>query len=506
MDTNVQTCSPRRAWALSLPPLGIALVWAGYLAVGQAAWPEVNPRVNGENSQAVALLREGKPEEAIRILSPLKEKIRDLRDPKAEARVDFNWGKANELVGKPAEALAGYKASLSADPSFESAPRAAFAIIGKPDSAIDGLLEAVGLLATLIEQGSLSLVEEQLQSFLVRGAWKDDPRYCVLLWELIDYLAQSMVTPKEFAARWDPLLQQESGAADSVSNKLKEQIRQAYGGRLLYEVYAPGSAKPPLLLGYRGGMDAGNRLSKEWGEVVDGNKRFSALLLAAADGWLIQGEDRKALWDYNLAWGLLPDDSDVVLRLANVLLEFRKTDDSSPDQLSESERKRVLGDLVEDLFHSKGRAYQEGNWQVILRLHTVLGTIYERQMELGDPAASEKARWHFEHALEAQKYVATAPAPNLHLKLARVYLELGMNDEAKAQASEARKQFKMIDRLEQADSARLFLDNLKNGTPIEVRGADVRPLGSSSVEILKDGGLFKGKEEGRQPSAAQDSQ
>ena len=81
-----------------------------------------------------------------------------------------------------------------------------------------------------------------------------------------------------------------------------------------------------------------------------------------------------------------------------------------------------LNQFIRTLFMTKGEAYKSEDWLNILRLHTILGTIYTRQKKWGTYADPEGALFLFEHAMQAeQRYRSQHPefprSPGLYAQL-----------------------------------------------------------------------------------------
>jgi hypothetical protein len=128
--------------------------------------------------------------------------------------------------------------------------------------------------------------------------------------------------------------------------------------------------------------------------------------------------DADALSRYALAWSVNRGDVSAALYAADVLMEHGSDED--PHGL-------LLNRFIEKLFTSKGEAYKSEDWLNILRLHTVLGTIYSRQKQWGTAGDPRSARFQFEHALQAeQRYRSQHPefprSPGLYAQLGEVYM------------------------------------------------------------------------------------
>jgi hypothetical protein len=119
------------------------------------------------------------------------------------------------------------------------------------------------------------------------------------------------------------------------------------------------------------------------------------------------------------AW-LLDRDPDNALATASVLEAHPELRTGPP---------RVLDLLIRTLFETKGDAYARRDWPTIVRLHTILGGIFEQQGRWGPQHGPEGALFQWEHAAAAsvqarREQPAFGASPGVDLHLAECYRRL----------------------------------------------------------------------------------
>ena len=356
-------------------------------------------RLLAQNNLGALLLRQGKTKEAIEVLQTMSY----LAVATSERYVyTYNTARAFEQAGDPASAFKLYAEALFIQPGFEPAIEGAFRVAWK--SGPQGRAAAADLARRLIDRGQAERVAPRLHESL--KVWAADPQLQQLLAPLVRCYAQLWLDPAAFdKTEWPamvPLVVGPSGLA-------VREIRLAFVGPLkptFYDPYEPGPIRA-----WR---------EEPWVEP------YSLLLRRLGDTYRRRGQFNDALARYALAWSLNRADLEAALYAADLLLEEAQIVD--PDR-------RLLNQFIEKLFESKARAYLSEDWLNILRLHTVLGTIYTRQERWGTPDNPRGALFQFEHALLAEKKSrAKNPkfpeSPGLHTQLANVYVHLNRPGDA----------------------------------------------------------------------------
>lgn len=353
-----------------------------------------------QNNLGILLLRQGKAKEALQVLQEMSY----LKVASSEGYVyAYNTARALEQTGDPTAAFKLYAEALQTQPAFEPAIDGAFRVLWK--SAPQGLSDATYLAQQLIDRGEAERVTPRLRESL--KVWGADPQLQRLLAQLVRCYAELSLDPAAFdKTEWPamvPLIEGPSGRA-------VREIRLAFAGPLeaaFYDRYELGPVRA-------------------WREEPWKAQPYSLLLRRLGDGYRRHGRFDDALARYALAWSLNPEDVEAALYAADLLQEEPKILD--PEN-------RLLNQFIEKLFESKAKAYLGNDWLNILRLHTVLGTIYVRQEKWGTPNSPRGALFQFEHALRAEKeYRAKNPkfpeSPGLHAQLANVYLHLNRRGDA----------------------------------------------------------------------------
>ncbi len=147
---------------------------------------------------------------------------------------------------------------------------------------------------------------------------------------------------------------------------------------------------------------------------------MAGLLKRTGDLFREAGKFREALARYSAAWALAGD-SEAALYAASLLHEQRQLIDSNG---------QLFDHLVQGIFEVKGIQYSKQDWPNILRLHTILGTIFEQEKKWGSESDSHSAIFQWRHAIDAEEQVRRADptfprSPMLYLKLANAYRETG---------------------------------------------------------------------------------
>lgn len=356
-------------------------------------------RVDASNSYGVFLLQQGDAKKAASVLSILREELDGSTDmePAERSRFLYNYGVALERSGRAEEASMVYFQSFELDPGFMPACDAVFRTTGSDSRA--------RVVERLLEEGNLDSARDYLQASFQSGTPESYPDL-VVLWAR--YLTAAKVGPGE---DFRNTLKLPPGWRDGPAGARIGLIEEAYAGEL------------PLVLD----PDQGMLYASFWS---DDKEVFSNLLRMLGEGFLRAGRHREALHSYALAWSSARN-MDAAVDLASLLLAKREKVDPQG---------QVIDQLVSILFAGKGEAYLGGDWPNILRFHTVLGTIFERQDRWGSSGEPRSAIFQWERALQAlQRLEGTADAPDrnlapgLHARLGTAYEAVGRNKEAVSQ-------------------------------------------------------------------------
>jgi len=345
-------------------------------------------RLEAHNSYGVYLLQQGNAGKAAAVLSGAKEISGDV-EPEARSRFLYNYAVALERSGRTQEASEAYQQSFDLDPGFMPACDAVFRTAGPQPRvhAVERLLEA----------GDFDSARRYLRTSFETGPRESYPDL-VVLW--VRYLTAAKIGPGE-----DFRLQ--PNWLDGLAQERMRLVEQSYQGEL------------PLVVD----PEEGRSVTRTWQGSEGSAQAFSDLLRMLGDGFLRDGQAEQALHSYALAWSSAGN-LDAAVDLASLLLIAREKVDPQG---------QVLDRLVSILFEGKGQAYLQEDWPTILRFHTVLGTIFERQGQWGSSGDPRSAVFQWEHALRAQERVQSTEktlVPGLHAHLGTAYEAVGRKDEA----------------------------------------------------------------------------
>jgi len=151
---------------------------------------------------------------------------------------------------------------------------------------------------------------------------------------------------------------------------------------------------------------------RSWREGTEDASVFAHLLKNIGDYYLRKESPDKALARYAAAWSM-DSRPEFALYVASVLRKYRSLD---PER-------RLVNELSDRLFTTKGAANRAGDWASILRLHVILGTIYEQDRMWGPPDNPRSAYWQWSRASLAEQQVHDkdpneTPIPGIHQHLA----------------------------------------------------------------------------------------
>jgi tetratricopeptide (TPR) repeat protein len=307
----------------------------------------------------------------------------------------------------------------------------------------------------LISKGQFELAAHELHSSL--NLWAREPEAQRLLASLVRYYIAAAVGPTEFQQR--ELATLESLGDNMLVRPIKE-IRAAYFGDF----------KPTF------NRSVAAEILPSW-EKSPWREEFARLLKKIGDFYDRQKQPEKALSRFTLAWTLDMQYAESCLYAAAMLL----------DQRERLDRNHVLFDeMINAIFMGKGEAYLGEDWVSILRLHTVLGTIFEKEKRWGPSSDSRSAIFQWEHALRAEEVIRRRdpkfPAqPGLHLGLANAFNHSGRTRDAWEQYLQAADGFVASRNAEEGGSALRTAKALN----IQVGSLDRERLERLQAEVTK---------------------
>jgi tetratricopeptide (TPR) repeat protein len=395
-------------------------------------------RIEAKNGLGVLRLRQGRARDAADLLASVEPQIRESKDFDAIARSRYlyNYATALEKAGSTEKAFARFLEALELDSSFQPACDGAERVANASPPRLR--VEQLGRLSSLlIQKGELSAVREYLLRTLRDGRALSGAPYEDLLVLLVRYWTAAKVGPEDAQKDWLPFLSQDPPWMSPISRDRVARIRTAYATEM-----------PPILDRYRASGYFGL-----WQSPKEAASAFSGFLKMVGDAFLEKGDARTAVSRYALAFSATGN-LDAAVYLAGLLLNQHASLD--PDG-------RMLNEFIGSVFYAKGESYLSDDWPSILRLHTLLGTMFERQSRWGSSGDAQSAIFQWEHAIAALDKVpgrGQGDAPALHAHLAAAYTGGNRKKEALQQYLISAEQYVAAKRPEAAEPLMLRVDAL----------------------------------------------
>jgi tetratricopeptide (TPR) repeat protein len=423
------------------------------IAVGSSAPDDAVRRqvLRAHNDYAAFLLAQGRGRDAQAQLKAISAAMTEPGNARARPRYLYNAGQAAESTGDEDGALAFYQQASALDPSLLSAAQAASRLALASPPGGGGIRSSAELVGSLMRNGALTAAGEHMKQACRKKEWASDPSYTSLATTLAEYLAAAQVDRRAFRREWhDTLLSARAWSGSSAHGVARDRLD---GIIRLYEADLPARVLPAHdCAGFWAWCQAAPHdpipLESQGGHSPAAAISFSRLARVVADDRARAEDRRGALARYALAWSIFPESSEAGLYLASFLIESRDALDP---------RGELLDLFVSQLLHGKGQAYLGRDWPNVLRLHMLLGTIFERRGLWGPAYRIETASFQWEHALRAHERLReTGEAPDLALvpglneKLATAYQRLDRPTDALEQSLRAGEGFAELGQLERA--------------------------------------------------------
>jgi tetratricopeptide (TPR) repeat protein len=371
------------------------------------------------NNLAVFLLKQGDPAKALEAFR--KVDLNTIGAPNLYL-YQYNYGRTLEFNSDLNGAYAHYRDSVTLRPDFVPATEGVSRVMSglKPPPLVD----TAGLADTLVRAGRADTARNLLMRSL--QLWGNEPTASRLLGELVRSYEALHVDPQRFLNEDGPFLQKIEGP--QLKTGISE-MNRAFSGAF------------PSAFGYSAPT------FPYWSQ-SSYREIFGQLLKVVGDAYAGEKEDYvRALACYSNAWVIsrLPEPA---LYSAALIRDHRELDPSG----------QLLNQLIDSLFQEKGNAYARQDWPNILRLHTVLGTIFESQQRWGSPSDPRSAVFQWQHAVQAERMVRQTdskvpPLPLLHLHLANCLVRTGMAPAARPEYLAAAELFLQASDQQQASSA-----------------------------------------------------
>jgi tetratricopeptide (TPR) repeat protein len=357
------------------------------------------PSFKAHNDYGVFLLDRGDVTKAIQIFADGEKNLGSVGDVTA-ARYLHNAGIAYGRDNKLEEALRSYRRAIEKDSIALSADNA-FITLSKFE-APRATREAVSLIDLLLEKDRVGQAAKYIRATLESEGWRNQNAD---LERVVGQFARMAVAAeadhKGIVTHWVPRLKE---LEDKFDGDTEEKIEQLL---LVYE----GSDLPMS-------FDANIEHHFSRWNTPQERSDLSRLLQKSADAAVLASEPKRASERYIAAWKLDPKNLDALTYLANLLMSW-KSDDSE----------RLLNRLTAQLFDAKGSGLASGDDAAQLRLHMVLGSIFEAKGVWGPAEIPATATYHYAAALDAYERLRNSPDtplyPGLHANLAAAYERTG---------------------------------------------------------------------------------
>jgi tetratricopeptide (TPR) repeat protein len=380
--------------------------------------PSGRPALDARNAWGLALLRQGRDQEAVEVLSELERLQRatpgvpDL----VRSRYLYNWAVALERTSSPRAAVAVYGESLRLDPGFEKAASAlARSSAAVPDAEVAVLFD--GLFAPLLATGRSDEAAEYLRP-LLRQESRPSAERRLLLW-LVRVLVASQVDPDSFRKEWKPSL---AGKRPDASPRVAR-IVAAYEADL------------PLVLDPARARD----LTAPWSADPEQAVAFSTLLRTVGDAYRRQGDRKSALARYALAWTSAAD-----WQAAVYVVETMR---QSPAELDPGDQ--IFNSCLSEPLRDALVPRDEAGWRDLARWHALLAQELEKRSTGSADAPRILEQWR--RAVEAHERAnaqtpVPEPAPGFYAGLAAAYRRSGAPEAAMERDRTAAEQYLTLER------------------------------------------------------------
>jgi hyperosmotically inducible protein len=356
------------------------------------------------NDYGVFLLDRQNAPEAVKVFEAGRDEL-DAVGPRVAARYLQNYGLAQVRTQHVDEALTTFWTALDKDPSLSLTADAAVSILrGFP--ADRGSMLAVERLQRLLDANSLDAAERLLISVMDSDAWHDQPQAMALLPELFVTFAIRNDTPySTIVKEWLPRLDHLRFELQNEPRNKVEQLLLVFEGK-------------DLPMSFDGDVE---RHFSLWTE-PEQRRNLSRLLRQTGDA-MVDREPKRAAERYIAAWKLDRNNVDALTSLANLLAEW---DDEKVPML--------LGQLVDNAWDAKLGAIASGDDAAELRLHMVLGAIFDRQGKFEPSTDPRTSSFQYAAALAAYERLRLKPDapvyPGVYSNAALSFKRLGKTAEA----------------------------------------------------------------------------
>jgi tetratricopeptide (TPR) repeat protein len=323
--------------------------------VRQVAQFEVtDQRVLARNNVGALFLDLNVPDEALKYLQPIEP---DLPVVKASLRYRcaYNLGRAYELTGDDGGAYRNFLVSLRARRGYDPATAGIGRVLDRRDQS--GVAGAVRGANDLVQAGEFDLANWHVHAALER--LKDDPQAPQLLGALVRCYVAAEVDPSRYADEEEKRLDRVGKSA--MLGPAIDELDYAFGGKMKPALDAEGKDRFP-----------------SWSK-SDDRASFAELLRKIANHDAATGRPEDALARYLAARRVDPRNAGALVAAFEVLLNNGRKIDPEGSLLRQL-TDRTFSEKM-DRYAIAGKTTQD--WIELLRLHTVLATVYERAPDAG---------------------------------------------------------------------------------------------------------------------------
>ncbi len=383
------------------------------------------------NNFGTWLLRRERYADALSVLS----KMDVSADSERRTVYGYNQARALELTGRTSEALQRYMNLTASDPTFSPSADGAARVL-RAASAPDAKT-CSALVTTLLAKGQTDAAERVTRRLLsgpVTGAWGG-----ALLGLRLRYSVAARLDRERLRTEQTYL---SSLAADS---EVRQQVANV--DRVLRD------GKLPLITHDDEAQDTFRMRSTP--AVIE---PFAAFVKYVGDLFSDEGHYQQALHRYLLAWQLDANHGESAVYAAALI---RSHPDVDP-------RQEALDALLTDIFDRKGMFIAERDWPNSLRMHVVLGSIFEKLERWGPETNPRSALFQWKAAIDDENRMRQAnrtlsPSPGLYQSLAEAYGRSGDRASAATYFERAARAFTEIGRPEDASRVARLAASMRGG-------------------------------------------
>lgn len=369
-------------------------------------------KARAQNNLGTLYLANG---DAAKAIDTLKSVDKMQIEPTQRFVLHYNLARAYDTASNPARALVEYEQTLRENPYYTRAVEQATRVIERDNLPAAAVLTTYHLGLTLIQKGQLPAAQS-VGLAVLRNKTLEKQRE-VGLAILLRAAANDNREPGRWLEEEHALLTslRESGYAQAAL-EIQRAYKEALNPREINLVNVP--MREIRLFPWFSAADRDEGLRSAFAALLNHIGDYFAMVVGERQ----MRDPSQALARYLSAWALAAD-SAAALNAALIL-------STAPPQFDP--QRFIYDKLMDSLFAEKGRLYRvkyksRADWENILRMHTLLGTIFEQRREWGSEDEWRSAIFQWTLALRAEKQIQELPggkefqAPGLHERLGAAY-------------------------------------------------------------------------------------